>query len=371
MTRAPLRPGRPPLSGPGEGHQPGGTHQDGDQLGRGGARRHRAGDATRRTGRRSAPAPTRRQPPAACADSRSAKATTTTIRTAGGWRRSPLRTASVRLPAGSSVGMSRRLLATRMAAASRPITTEATQASRGADAIERVAAAHGHHRPEEHEDRHLTQSRARRRAGAPAVAEGGHHRRHPDEQHLRAGHPRRHTGPHRVATATTTAMPPAHLPGCYQPGGHRPGRSGAVLGVHAAYGVLEVVGEVDRHLEQGGHREDGEEDVEPGIPRRRRRERRPPPPGSPTPTGSPGGQPAARPAFGRSRCPVTLSSARGTSGSRGGRFPTNAPPSLHRLVDPVGEPGGLTGEELLADQPVVGQVEGVLEHPLRSRALGR
>ena len=46
-------------------------------------------------------------------------------------RRSPSRTASVRLPLASSVGMSRRLFATRIATASRPITTPPHQAAAG------------------------------------------------------------------------------------------------------------------------------------------------------------------------------------------------------------------------------------------------
>lgn len=37
------------------------------------------------------------------------------------------------------------------------------------------------------------------------------------------------------------------------------------------------------------------------------------------------------------------------------------------LVGAVGEPGRLTGEELLTDQPVVDEVEGVLQHPLGGR----
>src|SRR3981081_1294269 len=41
--------------------------------------------------------------------------------------------------------------------------------------------------------------------------------------------------------------------------------------------------------------------------------------------------------------------------------------ALDRLVRHVGQPGRLTGEQLLADQPVVNQVERVLDHPLRGR----
>ena len=43
--------------------------------------------------------------------------------------------------------------------------------------------------------------------------------------------------------------------------------------------------------------------------------------------------------------------------------------ALGRLVGHVGEAGGLAGEELLADQPVVDEVEAVLEHPLGGGAL--
>jgi 1-acyl-sn-glycerol-3-phosphate acyltransferase len=47
-----------------------------------------------------------------------------------------------------------------------------------------------------------------------------------------------------------------------------------------------------------------------------------------------------------------------------------AVPSFGCLVGAVGEAGRLTGEHLLADQPVVDEVERELEHPLRGRALG-
>ena len=45
--------------------------------------------------------------------------------------------------------------------------------------------------------------------------------------------------------------------------------------------------------------------------------------------------------------------------------------SLLRLVGHVGQAGGLAGEELLADQAVVEQVERVLQHPLGGRATCR
>src|SRR3954451_19630089 len=44
--------------------------------------------------------------------------------------------------------------------------------------------------------------------------------------------------------------------------------------------------------------------------------------------------------------------------------------ALGRLLGHVGQPRRLPREELLADQPVVDEVERVLEHPLRGRALG-
>ncbi len=44
--------------------------------------------------------------------------------------------------------------------------------------------------------------------------------------------------------------------------------------------------------------------------------------------------------------------------------------ALRRLVGAVGEAGRFTGEQLLADHAVVGQVERVLQHPLRGGALG-
>ena len=43
--------------------------------------------------------------------------------------------------------------------------------------------------------------------------------------------------------------------------------------------------------------------------------------------------------------------------------------ALLGLVGHVGQAGGLAGEELLADEAVVDQVEGVLQHPLGGRAL--
>src|SRR3954447_13802817 len=45
-------------------------------------------------------------------------------------------------------------------------------------------------------------------------------------------------------------------------------------------------------------------------------------------------------------------------------------PALDGLLGHVGQPRGLPGEQLLADQPVVDEVERVLEHPLGRRALG-
>src|SRR6478735_11911121 len=44
-------------------------------------------------------------------------------------------------------------------------------------------------------------------------------------------------------------------------------------------------------------------------------------------------------------------------------------PALDRLVGAVGESGRLAGEQLLADQPVINEVERVLEHPLGGRRL--
>src|SRR5687768_13585535 len=44
--------------------------------------------------------------------------------------------------------------------------------------------------------------------------------------------------------------------------------------------------------------------------------------------------------------------------------------SLLGFVGHVGEPGRLPEEDLLADEPVVDEVERVLEHPLRGGALG-
>ena len=41
--------------------------------------------------------------------------------------------------------------------------------------------------------------------------------------------------------------------------------------------------------------------------------------------------------------------------------------TLDRLVRAVGQAGRLAGEELLADQAVIGQIEGVLQHSLRGR----
>ncbi len=57
----------------------------------------------------------------------------------------------------------------------------------------------------------------------------------------------------------------------------------------------------------------------------------------------------------------------GVAGEIRGALLQERVPPLDRLVGAVGQPGRLAGEQLLADQPVVDQVEGVLEHPLRGR----
>jgi hypothetical protein len=55
----------------------------------------------------------------------------------------------------------------------------------------------------------------------------------------------------------------------------------------------------------------------------------------------------------------------GECGPVGGPLLQKGVAAFDGLIGHVRQPGRLTGEELLADQAVIDQVEGVFEHPLR------
>ena len=100
-----------------------------------------------------------------------AKAPTMHARYRSRVRRSPSRTASVRLPAASSVWTSRRLLATRIASASRPSAAPLHHAAAVTDPPMHERRAAGRHEPEEQEDHQLAEAESRVRPRTAAVQE--------------------------------------------------------------------------------------------------------------------------------------------------------------------------------------------------------
>ena len=169
-------------------------------------------------------------------------------------RASPSRTARVRLPASTSVGMSRRLLATRIAQARAPTPTAGEPGARPGRAADLdVRRADHRDEAEEDEDHHLAQAEVAVGTRPAGVEPGrGHAQRAHDQQP-----PRRQGGQHQ---AGHRGHPEGGERGGAAPrpgggaGADEPHRADPVV-VGAADAVGVVVGVVDAHLQrQRDHR---------------------------------------------------------------------------------------------------------------------
>ncbi len=190
-------------------------------------------------------------------------------------------TASVRLPAAASVGMSRRLLTTRIAVTRAPGgIAAATEERLEPQRLEVRRADHGDE-PEEDEDEDLAEGPVAVREGAAGVGEGGHDRERPEgEEHRPADQDEPEADESRQADDDRDRDLQLALGD--EAGGGDPRRARPVGRVGALPEVREVVGEVGQDLEQEGDGEAREGGVGPERGRRRRARRRGPRP-PPTP----------------------------------------------------------------------------------------
>ena len=144
-------------------------------------------------------------------------------------RSSPSRTARVRLPATVSVGMSRRLLATRIAQASAPMPTAAYSAARLPGLGLDVRRADDRDQPEEDEDDHLAETEVAVGPRAAGVEPGGERRRparpRPATRRSWRRAPARPTAATPNASERRRASPPRAWPRPSRPAASgRPGR---------------------------------------------------------------------------------------------------------------------------------------------------
>ncbi len=158
-------------------------------------------------------------------------------------RWSPSTTASVRLPVSLSVGMSRRLLMTSSAQASRPIAAAAAQRQPGQRPHLHVGRAGDRGQAEEHEYRHLAQRPVAVRAAAPGV-EPGRRDRGSAQQQQPPGSDRGQHQAGRAGDGEAAKRGRQHMLRLRQAGADQPDRADADL-IGAADAVAVVVGVVD------------------------------------------------------------------------------------------------------------------------------
>ena len=158
--------------------------------------------------------------------------------------------------------MSRTLLATRIAAARRPIETPLIHASAGAAAVVDVAGANGGDQTEEHEHEHLAESVVAVGDRAVRVPEGGEDRNDPDGEDHPPGEPDQ-VGPGNRREAECDRDAALHLARGEQSGRHGPRGSDPCLGVGALLGIGEVVCEVHADLDGDRRKQGHDECIQP------------------------------------------------------------------------------------------------------------
>ena len=173
--------------------------------------------------------------------------------------RSPSRTARVILPATRSVGMSRRLLATRIAQASAPIPQAAYSPDERDPLGLDVLRAEHRHQPEEHEDHHLAEPEVA--VGLrPAGVEPRRSHRHRTHDHQPPGRAGREHQARDRRDPERRERRRLHRARRRDPGADQSHRADPV-GVGAADAVGVVVGVVDADLQREAHHES-----EQGLP---------------------------------------------------------------------------------------------------------
>ena len=163
-------------------------------------------------------------------------------------RWSPRTTASVRLPVSLSVGMSRRLLMTSSAQASRPIAAAGGEREPRERLHLHVRRARDRGEAEKHEDRQLAERPVAVWPAPAGVEPGRGHRRRAEQQQP----PRGHRGQHESGDAgdgEAAERRRQHVPRLSQAGADEPDRADPDL-VGAADAVAVVVGVVDADLER-------------------------------------------------------------------------------------------------------------------------
>ena len=189
------------------------------------------------------------------------------------------------------MGMSRRLLTTSSAHASRPTPHAAGHVTAGTLLDRHVRRADRGHQPEEREHEHLAETEIAVRLGSTGVAPGGEDRRRTDERAATTSSATASARPSTAASPRQQQRRPLdrrwrRRSGCDQP--HRP--DAHVVG--AAHAVAVVVGVVDADLQQQRHGERHQH--APPRRHRRRRYRSPPrhrrPPGRQRPAACAGGR---------------------------------------------------------------------------------
>ena len=179
-------------------------------------------------------------------------------------RPSPSRTASVRLPLSRSVGMSRRLLATRMAEAMAPTPTAPARPAPVSGVRLGVERAERGHEPEEDEDVELAEAAVAVGVVPAGVAPGGHDGQRPEGHHDPGLAERDQRQSHEGGEPEERERHQLDVVGVGEVLADEPHRSDPV-GVGAADAVGVVVGVVDADLQPDRHQQRQQGQAEVGL----------------------------------------------------------------------------------------------------------
>ncbi len=160
-----------------------------------------------------------------------------------------MRTASVRLPLAASVGMSRRLFASRIATASSPIAAPDHHAPAGTRLHLDVCAAADRDEAEEDEHHELPQAEPRVRPRPAGIEERRNERRRAHGEDGGRRRDERERQPGERPDREREQRRDQHRPRARPAARREPRRAEALGGVDAANAVEVVVREVDAHLE--------------------------------------------------------------------------------------------------------------------------